>query len=910
MKIPALLSIAALAATLIDPHPAFAQDEPTYQEQFRPQYHYTPAKNWMNDPNGLVSYKGKHHMFYQYNPFGTTWDFTISWGHAVSTDWVHWEELPVAIPATDTLSIFSGSAVVDKKNSSGFGTRNNPPLVAIYTVFYRQDGVDPTDGSVIPQGTQAQAIAFSTDEGLTWTPYENNPVINPVKDPSLNPREFRDPKVFWYEPTKQWIMAIALSAQHMVRFYSSTDLKNWVKLSDFGPANAVGGVWEVPDLFELPVDTTPRDKRSDALDSQGDQSASKKPGNDKKKPRTSKWVLVVNLNPGSVAGGSGAQYFIGNFDGTEFTAENIIDPTTPPSGILFQNFESGNSFADLGWTATEDFVDKGPVPGSLPGQGPVSGFLGTKLVNTFFNGDSSVGTITSPTFTVSEKYINLLVGGGKHPHDPNTSDDPQPPGALLFTGADVEPTVPGTTTYEELGWTATDGLVNQPVPTGAIGGQQPVSGFQGIGLINTFTNGNDAAQGTLTSPVFTIEQNYINFLIGGGNHPYPGSNDATAVLLLVNGEVVISATGRENEALDWIAWDVSQYIGQEAQIRIVDQNSGGWGHINADQFLASDSPAHPSSTETTVNLVVDGEIVRSATGANSEHLSWVAWNVAEFAGEQAHIEVIDKNTAGFGHILVDDIYFSPEPKETANWVDYGRDFYAVISWNNLPENKRRWIAWMNNWDYAGSIPTSPWRSAMSIPRDVSLEAREGKVELVQTPIPELRKLRQGFGFDRKGLKGYSFDQNRLISEATSALGLNTLGARGKALEIIAEFEINTASEFGLKVRTGEGEETLIGYNVPAGELFVDRTESGQVDFSTLFPSREAAPLAAKNNRVELHIFVDWSSVEVFADDGRISITDQIFPKPSSDGLALFANGGIARLVSLHIWQLQSIWGTR
>ena len=150
----------------------------------------------------------------------------------------------------------------------------------------------------------------------------------------------------------------------------------------------------------------------------------------------------------------------------------------------------------------------------------------------------------------------------------------------------------------------------------------------------------------------------------------------------------------------------------------------------------------------------------------------------------------------------------------------------------------------------------------------------------------------------------------MINDATGALGLNTLGARGKALEIIAEFEVGTASEFGLKVRTGEGEETLIGYNVPAGELFVDRTKSGQVDFSTLFPSRETAPLAAKNNRVELHIFVDWSSVEVFADDGRISITDQIFPKPSSDGLALFANGGTARLVSLHIWQLQSIWGTR
>jgi levanase len=187
MKIPALVSIAALAAALVDPHPALAQVQPTYQEQFRPQYHFTPAKNWMNDPNGLVSYRGKHHMFYQYNPFADTWGATISWGHAVSKDMVHWEELPVAIPATDTLSIFSGSAVVDEKNSSGFGTPEDPPLVAIYTIAYRTDGIDPTDGSVIPQGTQAQAIAYSTDEGLTWTPYEKNPVINPNKDPRSIP---------------------------------------------------------------------------------------------------------------------------------------------------------------------------------------------------------------------------------------------------------------------------------------------------------------------------------------------------------------------------------------------------------------------------------------------------------------------------------------------------------------------------------------------------------------------------------------------------------------------------------------------------------------------------------------------------------------------------------------------------
>ena len=355
--------------------------------------------------------------------------------------------------------------------------------------------------------------------------------------------------------------------------------------------------------------------------------------------------------------------------------------------------------------------------------------------------------------------------------------------------------------------------------------------------------------------------------------------------------------------------EVAEFVGKQAQIKIVDQNDGtsGWGHITVDHFIQSDKPALPRPKETTVNLVIDGKMVRSATGENSEQLHWTAWNVAEFARKQAQIQIVDQNDGGWGHILVDHILFSDEAKKRADWIDCGRDFYAVNSWNNLPDNKRRWVAWMNNWDYAGSIPTSPWRSAMSIVRDVSLETRDGKVRLVQTPIPAQREIRRGFGFDRNGLKGYSFDQNRLINEATTALGLNRIGAKGKALEIIAEFEVGTANEFGLKVRTGPGEETLIGYNVPAGELFVDRTKSGQAAFSNLFPSRETAPLAAKKGRVELHIFVDWSSVEVFADDGQISITDQIFPKPGSDGLALFANGGIARLVSLHIWQLRSIW---
>jgi fructan beta-fructosidase len=869
MKVSTLLSIAALAAAWVDPHPALAQ-VPTYQEPYRPQYHFTPAKNWMNDPNGLVDYQGEHHLFFQYNPFGTTWANTISWGHAVSTDWVHWTELPVAIPATSTISIFSGSAVVDAKNSSGFGTPGTPPLVAIYCASYITASTDPNDGSVIPAGTQAENIAFSTDRGRTWTQYANNPVLNPLKDPSIDPFNFRDPKVFWYAPSQQWIMVVALSSQHMIGFYSSTNLKNWTKLSDFGPANAIGGVWECPDLFELPVDGI---------------------------PNKNKWVLVVNLNPGSVAGGSGAQYFIGEFDGKQFTADSTFDPSTPPPGVVFQDFESANTFAALGWTTTGAFVGQGPVKETGP-----TGFLGNQLVDTFFGGDTSEGTATSPTFKVNSKYIDFLVGGGYHPHNPNTSQTP-PPGDLLFQGAALNPPNPGVTTYGQLGWTATGSLVNQPVPTGAIGGQQYVSGFQAYstGLIDTFVGGSDAPQGTLTSPVFTITRPYINFLIGGGDNPYPGPNP-TAVLLLVNGKVVQSATGQDDELVNWVAWNVSQYVGQQAQIEVVDESSGGWGHLNADQFMGADHPALPTSTETTVDLVVDGKIVRSATGQNSAQLQWVSWNVAEFAGRDAQIEIIDYNTGadGWGHLFADEIVFSNVPKQVANWIDYGRDFYAVNSWNNLPGNKRRWIGWMNNWDYGGSIPTSPWRSAQSIPRDVSLETIDGNIQLVQTPIPELRELRKGDGSSQSGL----------ITPGTTPLS-----TKGDALEIIAVFQVGSASEFGLKVRTGNGEETLVGYNVPAGEIFVDRAKSGQVSFSDLFPygelfpSRGIAPLSTENGLVKLHIFVDWSSVEVFGDDGQAVITDQIFPMPSSNGLALFAKGGTVKLVSLQSWPLRSIWGS-
>lgn len=525
-----LVAAGALAASALGAARAAAQDSAaapaTYAERYRPQYHFTPARNWMNDPNGLVYYDGEFHLFYQYNPFGNKWGH-MSWGHAVSPDLVHWTHLPVAIPEADGVMAFSGSAVVDRQNTSGFGRDGRPPLVAVYTGH--------------KEHSQTQNLAYSTDRGRTWTRYAANPVLD------LGLADFRDPKVFWYAPGKQWVMVVALPQQHQVRFYASPDLKRWTRLSEFGPAGAVGGVWECPDLFALPVEGNAADRR---------------------------WVLIVNLNPGGAAGGSGTQYFVGRFDGTHFVAD-------------------------------------------------------------------------APAAATS---------------------DVQAPGV--------------------------------------------------------------------------------------------------------------------------------------------------------------------------------------------------------------------------------------------RWADYGRDFYAAVSWSDVPrsDGRRLWVGWMNNWDYAQAIPTSPWRSAMSVPRALSLVRTADGLRLAQHPVRELERLRGA----RVSLGA------RAVAEGATPLAAQ--GVAGRALELDATFAVDPAArdgarEFGLAVRTGGGKETVIGIDPAARRLFVDRRRSGDVAFDPKFATaRQTAPLPVEHGAVRLRVFVDWSSVEVFAGDGRAALTDQIFPAPGSAGVSLFATGGAARLVSLDAWPLATARG--
>ena len=465
----------------------------------RPRYHFTPPQNFMNDPNGLMFYDGEYHLFYQYNPFGDVWGH-MSWGHAISTDLIHWEHLPVALHEEDDTMIFSGSAVVDWQNTSGFGTEDDPPLVAIYTGHSEMG--------------QTQNIAYSNDHGRTWTKYAGNPVI------AIGAREFRDPKVFWHEATRQWIMVTVLADQHKVRFDGSPDLRHWTHLSDFGPAGAIDGVWECPDLFPLAIEG---------------------------QPETKKWVLKVDALKGT-----GTQCFIGDFDGTHFI------------------------------------------------------------------------------------------------------------------------------------------------------------------------------------------------------------NDATQ-----------------------------------------------------DQILR---------------------------------------------------------------------------------VDYGQDFYAAQSWSDMPDGRRIWIGWLNNWEYANLIPTSPWRGLFSIPRELYLRKYPEGLRLIQQPVEELKQLRQ--------LLYHVHD----IDIAAVNDGLAMLKT-DISQEIKVEFTLGTAHEFGIKIHTGDAEETVIGYDAQAQELFVDRRDSGDNTFSSSFAGVQRAPLPPEHGKIKMHIFMDSCSVEVFGNDGYAVISDLIFPHSKNTRVECYALSGDVCLNKLEIWKL-------
>jgi len=648
-----------------------AQD---YTQPYRPQFHFSPVGNWINDPCGMVYHNGKYHLMYQYNPFGIQWG-NMSWGHAVSTDMVHWEHLPVAMSPDNLGQIFSGGAVVDLDNTAGFNTAENEALISIFT----HAGIQ-----------QRQSIAYSTDEGQTWTKYSGNPVL-----PNPGIPDFRDPQVFWHESTAKWVMTLA--AFDRIKFYSSTNLKDWVFESDFGEEIGVhSGVWECPDFFPIIVENTGEEK----------------------------WVLLVSVNPGGPFGGSGTQYFMGDFDGSQFTLlpqyQDILNQEAPvPEGDIFEDFESGN--------------------------------------------------------------------------------------------------------YD--GWFKIGAAFGNAPATGTFNGQQTVSGYLNNGFVNTFING-DTPTGTLTSTNFIIEKPFINFLIGGGNHP-----GETEIRLQINGSNLRTATGKDSELLTWENWDVSDLIGQEARIQIVDNHSDGWGHINVDHILFSYEPA-----------------------------------------------------------------VSPLPN--GFWADYGPDNYAGRSWENSPQDlyQRVWLGWMSNWSYAGNLPTSPWRGSMTIPRSIGLRQFPFGLRLVQRPIVELDSLLEAhFQF---------FDEN--LAQANQFISDNSIS--GNTYELQMQLVPGNSNKVGIRVRTGGSHFTEIGYDSQQNEIYLDRSNASDGDFDGDFNTYFKAPLEMAPDTVHLHIYVDRSSVEVFAGEGERVITARIFPTETALGLSFFQEGSNdATIAGFDFWTLKTVW---
>lgn len=514
-------------------------------EPFRPRLHYSPARNWMNDPNGLVFFQGTYHMYYQHNPFGEGWG-NISWGHAISDDLVSWTEQPLAITQSfdergrSIEDIFSGSVVVDHRNTSGFGVDGVPPLVAVYTSAFT--AYHPEHA-----GNQAQSLAYSTDGGYTWVKHGANPVVD------RSSSDFRDPKVFRYEGDQaqgsHWVMAAVEATERQVVIYRSDNLIDWEHLSTFGPANAVEGAWECPDLFQLPVD--------------GDADRVR-------------WVLVVNLNPGAVGGGSGGQYFVGDFDGRTFTSHSAV--------------------------------------------------------------------------------------------------------------------------------------------------------------------------------------------------------------------------------------------------------------------VAGDS-----------------------VGPASEEFQWLDW---------------------------------------------GRDYYASVSFDNVPGGRRIMAAWMNNWTYAGSVPTSPWRSNMALPREVTLTDTGERIELRQRVVDEV---------DAYTVAGQTFE----LYDVGVAEGTHVLAVQGDLFMLDIELEVDDAERVGVVVHGSDGfasdesisvegaEGTLIGYDATTRRVFVDRSRSGVVTFHPEFPTVSSAPVAVEDGTVSMRVYVDRASVEVFAANGTRTITALVFPDGAARRLAVFSERGTALLRRLTVTPLRS-----
>ena len=648
-----------------------------YQEQHRPQFHFSPDSMWMNDPNGMVYLDGEYHLFYQYYPDSTVWG-PMHWGHAISTDLVHWEHLPIALYPDSIGLIFSGSVVYDKMNTSGLGSSTNPPLVAIFT-YHNMEG--ERSGK---KDFQTQGLAYSLDKGRTWKKYTQNPVL-----PNPGIRDFRDPKVVWHPGTERWVIALAVFDR--VHFYASPNLIDWQFQSEFGAEiGGHGGVWECPDLFPMKL-------------------------NDEEY-----WVLLVSLGNGGPNGGSGTQYFVGDFDGKEYRLDAAFaqalgkESAVVPEGEVWEDFE-GEDYGK--WKTSGEAFGTKPARGNFQGQGEIEGVIGKGLANSFGEGEAKTGS--------------------------------------------------------------------------------------------------------LTSPEFMIEKPYINFLISGGNNA-----EKTVVQLLVDGKVEKIAIGGNGEKLAWAHWDVNKFKGQNAQIRLVDKHTGGWGHINLDHITFAYEPAYPA---------------------------------------------YDK----------------------AVWLDYGKDNYAGVTWSNAPDGKTLFIGWMSNWQYAQVVPTKPWRSAMTMARELSLVTTPHGPRLRTMPVEQFKSILQ----EGKTISLTSVKENQPL-EFDHVIN--------QALYLV-DFEWEQAPrKFGLEFQSDANETLLLEYDPAEQQLVLNRKGLGITDFSPLYNVKQILPCPTEG-ALDLRIYVDASSIEVFAQDGSCVLTSLYFANQPLSRCQLSVMGGELNTAIIQQFRVEEIW---
>jgi fructan beta-fructosidase len=652
---------------------------PLYQEQYRPQVHFTPEQRWMNDPNGMFYYQGEYHLFYQYNPDASVWG-PMHWGHAISKDLLHWEHQPIALYPDKLGTIFSGSAVVDHENTSGLGTKENPPIVAIYTYH------DPVGEKQGRTDFQTQGLAYSLDKGRSWIKHPSNPVL---ANPGI--KDFRDPKVVWHEQSKKWIMVLA-QADH-IGFYSSKNLIDWNFESNFGKDwGSHIGVWECPDLILLPIE-----------------------GSDQHK-----YVLIVSVGSGGPNGGSATQYFVGDFDGKSFQLDEdwqqALKPEAPvfPQGQIFADFESGLQ----GWTAVGNAFANAPTAGAHPEQSPVQGFEGQYLLNSFADKDKATGTLTSSPFTISSSYINFMLAGGK------------------FDG--------------KLG----------------------------------------------------------------------------------------------------------------------------------------------------MNLLVDGKVVRTATGQNSENFQLHSWDVTELKGQQAVLQVIDEISENWGHIYLDQIVFSDKPAsskvEPALWLDYGTDNYAGVTFSAIPGELKQsiFMGWMSNWQYAQTVPTEVWRSAMTLPRQLNLVHSDGLFRLKSTLIPELQKLE----LNKNQFGPLSGRHTIALPKPEHQSGSSRIDLKLEQQQGVSELILHNQA----------GDQVKIEFDFVKKELRLDRRQSGKVGFDKHFGNVQTAPMVGDFSKNTLTLVLDASSLELFWQDGQVVMTALLFPQQPYDSLQLDL-AEHASIGQLTLTRLKSIW---